>query len=354
MELWRAIGLVLGFGIFVGCADHGGSALTGKVTGSPVRQKTAACSPLSENDLNENCHGDVQCYVPKNLGKTLAIAMGGYQTCVLTESRQVRCWNYGSDHSANQGLFQAPPKDLCEVQQISVASQHACAVTTQGLRCWGPWMKEANLPKDLGKIVSLSSGLNHTCALTDHGVRCWFLDGKELTDVVVPPKSAPAFASLSLGVFYQGGTFCGFATAPGGFFCWGNAHDPNAYLTKSDSRDSLSRKYGNIKMMSLAAAGICFVNDKGLVCGGPDLVTETSDRQALDVGVVTAMSSSSLKTCLMTEKMGFGCVSSTGDHDSLQASWPGVPSNLGTVTAFASGLFYECAITTQGVRCWTE
>jgi alpha-tubulin suppressor-like RCC1 family protein len=119
-------------------------------------------------------------------------------TCILTNSRDVKCWgfgNYGALGNSN-GTTSLTPVDVAglgeNVQKVATGDHHSCALTDYGgVKCWG-----FNIDGQIGdgsRSNRLSpvdvSGLNasvkeveaghwHTCALTNSGgVKCWGFNG---------------------------------------------------------------------------------------------------------------------------------------------------------------------------------
>ena len=136
----------------------------------------------------------------------VAISVGGYHSCALTSSAEVRCWGKGSEGRLGNGdtvdkNFPVTVVDvgggtdpLEDIVQVSVGGEHTCALTGAGqVVCWGQgkdgrlgndgivssshpvWVVEAEDSTDpLTGIVQISSGDRHTCALTlEGGVVCW-------------------------------------------------------------------------------------------------------------------------------------------------------------------------------------
>jgi len=81
----------------------------------------------------------------ESLGAVQMIALGGYDTCVLTTAGDIRCW--GSNDSGQIGdgwlgeewLLAPPERDvLAGVAAVAAGNQKTCALMTSGgVRCWG-------------------------------------------------------------------------------------------------------------------------------------------------------------------------------------------------------------------------
>ena len=142
----------------------------------------------------------------------IAVACGGYHTCVLSSSGGVHCW--GQDSSRQLGRetpdnypVYSPPlvPVMTGVAQVTAGSAHTCVLSvTGGVSCWGSnshgqlgtgrspspynddddsgwfpytddWLKLGEEPTVvLAGVASVTAGQYHTCALTlDGSVLCW-------------------------------------------------------------------------------------------------------------------------------------------------------------------------------------
>ena len=134
------------------------------------------------------------------------VAAGKSFTCVIFDTKEVRCWGYNSSGQLGYATtvsgigHQSTPKQYGKmvkiggkVTQLALGDAHACALLDTGkVRCWGGGalgrlgygntnnVGLTNHPADVGDVdlggavKQLSAGANHTCALmTDAKVRCW-------------------------------------------------------------------------------------------------------------------------------------------------------------------------------------
>lgn len=126
------------------------------------------------------------------------ISSGLVHTCALTDNG-VECW--GAKHidglkDANFGQVNAPY--LKNPRQISSGGYHTCALTDEGVKCWGALDPAEGKKVNFGQAKvpylknprQISSGWVHTCALTDDGVQCW---GKK--DQIEVPKELQELAN---------------------------------------------------------------------------------------------------------------------------------------------------------------
>jgi alpha-tubulin suppressor-like RCC1 family protein len=143
------------------------------------------------------------------LRNVVQLALGDYHTCALLESRQVRCWGYGTYGQIGNGETDdvalptvvenvAGTGPLQSAIRISAESDGACALlANRQLRCWGEddygqlgnGLPEAasDLPvvvKGVGgngvlsDIAGLGGGYDNNCAWTRSGQgRCWGYQG---------------------------------------------------------------------------------------------------------------------------------------------------------------------------------
>ncbi len=125
-----------------------------------------------------------------------AISAGKYNTCALTTNGSVKCWGSNFNGQLGNGVRDDSliPVDVIgldsnNVQAISVGSNYACALTNiGGVKCWGrnyegqlgdgtaPNM--SSIPVDVSDLTSdvqaISSASRHACAITTSGdMKCW-------------------------------------------------------------------------------------------------------------------------------------------------------------------------------------
>ena len=144
------------------------------------------------------------------LAGIVQISAGGYHTCALTSSGNVKCWGKGEEGPlGNDGTedksYPVSVVDgngsttaLAGIVQISAGTYRTCALTSSGnVKCWG-WGRYGQLGNDgtesksypvsvvdgsgsttaLAGIVQISAGASSTCALTSSGnVKCWGYGG---------------------------------------------------------------------------------------------------------------------------------------------------------------------------------
>jgi len=176
-----------------------------------------------------------------------AISAGAQHACALTSSGGVKCWgwnNYGETGDQSGATTTATPTDVAglpaNVVAIAVGGYHSCVVTSIGeALCWGEDQvgqlgdgttvdRASPAPvASLSGVTSMTGGTYHTCAIVSGGAAyCWGsnnsgqLGNGTATDSWIPV----AVAGLSSGVVQMsGGRFhtCSVDSA-GRAKCWGS------------------------------------------------------------------------------------------------------------------------------------
>lgn len=207
----------------------------------------------------------------------IAVAVGEYHSCALTNSGAVLCWGDNENGGLGNGATAAAIPTPVAVSGLSsgviaiaAGSLYSCALTSSGaVRCWGrnslgelgnggstttcKQTNGADVPCSTtpvtvsglsSGVVAISAGYGHTCAVTSAGgAWCWGgnQDGElgngggtttcQLSNGTFTPCSTTpvAVSGLSSGVITiaasgQGNGFphtCA-VTSTGGAWCWGN------------------------------------------------------------------------------------------------------------------------------------
>jgi hypothetical protein len=162
--------------------------------------------------------GDFLPFVSLGSGRSArSVSAGGFHTCVLLDTAQVKCWGLSGDGQAGTGASvmlgdgpgemgdALPPVNVGSgrsVRAVSAGEYHSCAVLDNGqVKCWGRGSNGrlgsgatdnlGDAPDELGDLlppVALGSGRTalgirasqeHSCALLDNRqVKCWGFNDK--------------------------------------------------------------------------------------------------------------------------------------------------------------------------------
>jgi alpha-tubulin suppressor-like RCC1 family protein len=107
--------------------------------------------------------------------------------------------------------FGNPPTGLLNISQITVGSEHACALSDGQVKCWGSnAYKQLDVPP-LTKVTKIRSTYYGNCALSDEGVTCW--GGGQFRD---SPSGLEGATDFALG----GNHACAIINKE--IRCWGN------------------------------------------------------------------------------------------------------------------------------------
>lgn len=127
------------------------------------------------------------------LNDATRIAVGISFTCAVREGKTVMCWGIGQKGQLGQGDGDLEEHHvpivvpgLTGVEGIACGQQHACAITSDGVKCWGDNEKgqvgaagmdpiaTPTTVAGLSDIAQLSAGATHSCARESSGkVLCW-------------------------------------------------------------------------------------------------------------------------------------------------------------------------------------
>lgn len=130
--------------------------------------------------------------IPQGSGVT-QVSAGEDATCAVRNGG-VQCWGYAGQgqlgDGRTSGVSATPVQTIAAnsgATQVSVGYDHACAVVSGGVRCWGQndrGQLGVASPSALSAIpvqaiaggsgvTAVSAGFEHTCAIVAGGVQCW-------------------------------------------------------------------------------------------------------------------------------------------------------------------------------------
>lgn len=200
-------------------------------------------------------------YEQLNYRSVKAVAGGGDQTvCIVgvgsddpADVDRVQCLSYDQ-------AMKAPPIELHNPTHIAAASNHACAISDEGVTCWGAPLTGTDLPVSTVLPKRLVMGSEHACLVDRFGLACWGdLDNRglqvpvglnqpgQITDVAVGPDSTCVIlkngtaqcwgqilstaqiptlvgATSIVGAGSSSNAFCALDST--GVHCWGSSYLP--------------------------------------------------------------------------------------------------------------------------------
>ena len=169
-----------------------------------------------------------------------SISSGLDHACAIT-SLGVECWGNNSHGQLNTPQLNNPI-------QISSGDGHSCVIDDVGVRCWGKADHGQLDSPNLVNPYEVGAGELFTCALDELGVSCW--GDNQFGQLLVPVLSNPY--SLSVGSNHA----C--VTDDTGVHCWGN--NSHGQLSVPDLK--------NPAMVSAGHLNTCAIDKNGLVCWG--------------------------------------------------------------------------------------
>jgi len=252
----------------------------------------------------------------------LSISGGGDGTCVITSSRELKCWGYASTDTPTlvNGLGSG-------VKVVAIGEDFTCAIAASGgLMCWGAnrfgqlgdgTEDDRNVPTQVSGLPSgvlgITTGNWHACALTsDRGVKCWGMSMSSKTG----PNSP------------------GFDPTKGGWMDTRNVPTPIAGLQSGVVAVSAGRYY------------TCAVTSAGAVKCWEGYSDVPKQIVGLESGVVDVATGYEC-TCALTSA---GAVKCWGNGEGRCGEVPAVVGGLESgITAISVRRSRLCAVTSTGV-----
>lgn len=314
------------------------------------------------------------------------VSTGCADTCVIFEDGGVKCWGYNMNGQLGQGTtgsnWTASPGALPDIAigepaiSIATALEHTCVLTaSKQVKCWGYNAhgelglsdgNNMNHPAptnaiDFGGIPveEISAGCGyHTCArLVDNSVKCWGYNasgqlGQNTTGniglyTVTKMKDIPAIVlgQPALALAVGGGHSCALL-ADNSLKCWGDNSFGQLGIGNNQGDNHAIGDQNNNEMFALKAI------DVGLPLG-----TTITQISALGSHTCVRLSSGQVK-CWgenVHGELGRGTTDNWGDGPNEMGPYL-QPVNLGTgqfATKILAAPESTCAILAQGnVKCW--
>jgi len=343
-------------------------------------------------------------YVPTDVSGLASgvssIAAGGYHSCALMGSGELRCWGYNGYGELGDGtdatrsapvVVQGLP---APVSSMSLGRVHSCVLTgTGGGLCWGDntsgqlgigtW-SWSRLPSGVSGMSSgatqLSAGFDSTCAVVGTtAVRCWGMNaqgqlGNRGVGAYPEPTGVVDFSSGVTDVS-AGQTFTCAVTAGGSVSCWGKNHygqlgtgstvDQLAAVTPAIASGAQRVEAGYFHACAVMAGGNvrCWGrNESGQVGAGTTNEMELTPVDVAGLSGIVEVTLGESHTCALTDAGAVKCwgnnwASQLGLGTSTEEyNTPQDVVGLGSgVLAIAAGRMHTCALTVGGgVKCWGE
>ena len=209
-------------------------------------------------------------------GLTFSQISAGFNfNCGLRDDGAIACWgknDYGQT---------SPPKGL--FNDVAVGRDHACALSGDGLTCWGKGFPDgAEAIQGIPLLSNIQAGAGFVCGLTsDDDLACWNNDRRELAITI------GSFISLGVGLRHA----CAIKS-DGSVFC--NDEDKNHYSLRSQPP---STKFVQIAGGSHHACGITESAD--IECWGSGMPGAPGERLNAPEGKFAAISIGWSKSCAL-------------------------------------------------------
>ena len=244
-----------------------------------------------------------------------SISASWQHACALTTGGQVSCWGANNRGQIGDGTTTSPraptapdPASLpptIRVTSVVTGHDHTCALSSDGLRCWGgnaegqvdPAAPPETLltPQQIGAAtdpIAVAAGAQHTCILSEGGgenIKCWGADGSEQLGAGTPIGNATAIVA--------GGAFsCALATDDA-LYCWGDNRFGQLAIGGNTVRATPAQVPGLAHVTALAAGGAhtCATADdasgaRALFCWGANGSGQLGNGSSIDVAAATRIS----------------------------------------------------------------
>ena len=273
-----------------------------------------------------------------NAGKVEELALGARHTCALA-SGGVRCWGDGARGQLGTGLttpLSAPTvpvvaqgAPLAGVTAIAAGGDRSCALTADGVRCWGDGVVDAEQPEgfrglatkvavggegfacaafaepktvrcvgsdDRGQsaahqpivtgatITGITAGAKHACVVLDNGdVQCWGAnDYGQLGDSTHNDARIPALVHMPPAVeVHAGATFTCARLRNNTVACWGDNRAHQLVNGTSQASSAPAPVPGLVGVQELAIGGDSgcarLLDDGAVRCWGANLFGQLGD-----------------------------------------------------------------------------
>lgn len=289
--------------------------------------------------------GQTQQFTANGALMPIAIAGGGYHTCLLYPDGAIRCAGENNWGQLGNGGFAnsstpVPVAGIATATAVGTGIEHSCSLVADGsIWCWGTnYVGQlgdgttaglSEIPKrvqGISSAIGLAVGGFHNCALlSDRTVKCWgrnqdgqIGNGDNTTDVRAPSLPVSGLASVA-------------AVAAGG------------YHSCALMPDSTVRCWGR--------------NTRGQLGDGSSSFFASTPVAVSGMSTAVSLSGGFYHTCAALRD---GTVQCWGDNDSGQigntlaySTVPMTVEGISNAIAVSAGSYHSCALLAdRTVRCW--
>ena len=310
------------------------------------------------------------------------IWMGAAHACSLQKNGELECWGRNDagqlgDRTTTTRALPAPVLEVGKVDDVAIGARHTCALSGGGVRCWGdgargqlgtgltsalsaPTVPVIAKGAPLSGVTAIAAGGDRTCALTADGVRCW-------GDGVVEAEEPAGFRGVATRLAVGG------SPGEGSFACAAFAEPKTVRCVGSDQRGQSAAHQpivtgATIAGITAGATHACVVLDNGDVqCWGANDHGQLGDGTHNDARIpalvhmpsAVEVRAGAIYTCARLRNNTIACwgdnrahqlVNGTSDPSSTPAPVPGLVG----VQELSLGGDSGCArlLDDGAVRCW--
>lgn len=324
-----------------------------------------------------------------------SVSLGAGHSCAVLNDRRVKCWGYNSNGQSGQVvdvkervLSPSYVLGLEGVESISMGGYHSCAVVDSGdVKCWGLNRVgqlgdgsildrfEPESVYDLKSVSSVSVGLFHSCAVVGGGgVKCWgqndhgqlgILGGDRFTPLDVDGITDVKY--VKLGGYHT----CAVNDNGVDFRCWGRNGDGQLGVGNvADSSVPIKVSTGgNVRDFDLGGRHTCVITSLGVKCWGKNNAGQLGvgnnvnsnlpiSVEGVDSAVELALGDSHSCARLFDGKVkcwGENAFGQLGDGSIKSSNVPVDVLGVSDVVEIDAGSGYTCARSKNGaVKCWGD
>ncbi len=292
--------------------------LSGLTNGTTYYLAVTAIGGSGESDFSNEVSAtpkpDVQNPINFDISQ---ISVGSNHACALGE-KEVYCWGDDIPKFTNFNLNNNP-------SYVVAGSDYTCVLDDPYVWCLGDGIYGANT--EFQNVRQLSSGYNHACLIDDLGVHCW---GDNAFGRTAVPVDLLNPRQVSAGFFHT----C--AIDDTGVRCWGR---------NFDGQLNVPVNLQSPRQVSSGSFHTCALDVIGIHCWGSNDFGRTD--VPADLLNPRQVSAGGSHTCAIDDT-GVRC---WGSNNHCQLNVPTDLKNPRQISVGVNG-FYTCALDDAGVHCW--